>query len=222
MIIEGFETKFQQKLREKKEKRERKRKRIISGTGPIGRLVVWIIEEIILKLLVGFYNFFIDLLADGVGFANDIFFSDYKGFFAGKLEEKKGTCFEYTLFRYFLTLLLPPLGVFLSRGISSWYNIILCGLLCFFQYIPGLIYALVVMHTAPYARRYQEHQREKLKKNRPPEESNVEASLTPLIVFIGALCLVGLVVYYNISKNPNQELLIGNPVEMLKEWYNNY
>jgi uncharacterized membrane protein YqaE (UPF0057 family) len=44
------------------------------------------------------------------------------------------------------TILLPPLGLFMELGLKGWINILLCGLLTFFYYFPGLIYALIIIY----------------------------------------------------------------------------
>ena len=51
-----------------------------------------------------------------------------------------------------LTILLPPFGVYLSRGLRGIkYVLICCVLTCFF-YFPGLFYALVVMNNSKTSR----------------------------------------------------------------------
>ena len=223
MIIEGFDAtdRFKNRIKEKQKERRLNKKRIMSGTGPLGGIMLYFIDEIVLKTLGTIYNFFLDILMDGINWTQGIFFSDFKGFLAGKLKQKKGSCFEYTFFRYFITIMLPPLGIFLSRGLSSWYNIILCGLLCFFKYIPGLIYAIVVMHNAPYANRYRDMKRKKLQKARPPSKHSDDMTITPLIFFVLAILITCLAVYISMRYNPNQELWVGNPVNYLKDYYNN-
>ena len=45
------------------------------------------------------------------------------------------------------TILLPPLGVFMKFGLVNWVNILITGTLTMLFYIPGLIYALVLLYT---------------------------------------------------------------------------
>ncbi len=45
------------------------------------------------------------------------------------------------------TILLPPMGVFMEFGLTSWINIIICGILTLAYYFPGLIYALVLIYS---------------------------------------------------------------------------
>jgi len=223
MIIEGFDdsNRFQKRVKQRRKERQMNKRRIMSGTGPMGSIMVYFIDEIVIKLLSTIYNFFLDITMDGINFTQQFFFSDFKGFLAGKLKTKQGSCFEYTFFRYFMTIMLPPMGIFISRGLSSWYNILLCGFLCFFKYIPGLIYAIIVMHNAPYANRYRDMKRRKLQKARPPSKFATDKTVTPLIFFGLAILITGIAIYYSIKSNPNQTLLIGNPLNYLQNYYNN-
>jgi len=213
-----FTNRLQNRIQEKKDKRGR----ILAGSGPIGKVMIYFVEVIVIeKLLKGTYNLFIDTLESCFLYVQRTFFSDFKGFLAGKLKTKNGTCFEYTFFRYFMTLMLPPIGVFLSRGISAWYNILICGLLCFVKYFPGLVYALIVMHNAPYSKRYQQMKRERLAKlkAKPVRQSAIEISYTPLIIFIGAVLVTCLAVYLSITMDPIQSV-IGDPLNIARNAYN--
>jgi len=44
------------------------------------------------------------------------------------------------------TIFLPPLGLFMELGLKGWFNILICALLTFFYYFPGLIYALIIIY----------------------------------------------------------------------------
>ncbi len=215
-------NRFTNRLNNRIKDRQDKRGRILAGTGPIGKIMVYFIEEILIENIIKrIYNLFIDVLTNCFTFVQNTFFSDFKGFLAGKLKSKNGTCFEYTFFRYFMTLMLPPMGVFLARGISSWYNIIICGLLCFIKYFPGLIYALIVMQNAPYSKRYQEMKRDRLAKlkAKPIRQSGIEISYTPLLIFIAAVLITCLAVYLSITMDPVQSV-IGDPLNIARNAYN--
>ena len=45
------------------------------------------------------------------------------------------------------TILCPPIGVFMDLGITGWFNILICILLTLCFYIPGLIYALIIIYS---------------------------------------------------------------------------
>lgn len=44
------------------------------------------------------------------------------------------------------TVILPPLGVFMELGIKGWLNILICALLTLAYYVPGLVYALIILY----------------------------------------------------------------------------
>ena len=216
------QDKYTNRLKNNYQKKKEQKKRLISGSGPIAKLMIYIIQVICIDSLKFLYNHFVNILSDCFNFVQEQFFSDFKGLLAGKLKSKKGTCIEYTFFRYFMTLMLPPMGVFLSRGISAWFNILLCGLLCFIKYFPGLIYAIIIIQKAPYAERYKEMKRAKLAKKKPKKPvSDIEISYTPLLIFLVAVLISCFAVYISITSNPFQKA-IGNPLNMVKNAYNKY
>jgi uncharacterized membrane protein YqaE (UPF0057 family) len=45
------------------------------------------------------------------------------------------------------TILCPPIGVFMDMGLTGWLNIIICILLTLLFYIPGLVYALLIIYS---------------------------------------------------------------------------
>lgn len=44
------------------------------------------------------------------------------------------------------TIILPPLGVFMELGLKGWLNIFLCAALTLVYYVPGLVYALILLY----------------------------------------------------------------------------
>ena len=45
------------------------------------------------------------------------------------------------------TILCPPMGVFMDLGITGWLNILICCLLTLAFYVPGLVYALLIIYS---------------------------------------------------------------------------
>ena len=72
---------------------------------------------------------------------------------SGKIGLFPGTkyCMNKVYWRYFLTMLCPPAGVFMSYGLRGWVQIIICCVLSLLYYIPGLIYAIIVMNRSDVA-----------------------------------------------------------------------
>jgi uncharacterized membrane protein YqaE (UPF0057 family) len=46
------------------------------------------------------------------------------------------------------TILCPPIGVFMDMGLTGWLNILICILLTLCLYVPGLIYALLIIYSS--------------------------------------------------------------------------
>jgi len=45
------------------------------------------------------------------------------------------------------TILCPPIGVFMDMGATGWFNIFICMILTMLFYVPGLLYALVIIYS---------------------------------------------------------------------------
>ena len=45
------------------------------------------------------------------------------------------------------TIICPPMGVFMDMGLTGWLNILICVILTLMFYIPGLVYALLVIYS---------------------------------------------------------------------------
>ena len=45
------------------------------------------------------------------------------------------------------TVLCPPIGVFMDLGATGWFIIFICTLLTLVFYIPGLVYALMIIYS---------------------------------------------------------------------------
>lgn len=57
---------------------------------------------------------------------------------------KNKKCYKLTFTRLMATIVCPPLGIFMEKGIGAFFQIILCALLTIYAYyFPGLIYALL-------------------------------------------------------------------------------
>ncbi len=46
----------------------------------------------------------------------------------------------------FATIVMPPLGVFMELGLKGWINIFICACLTLIYYLPGLLYALILLY----------------------------------------------------------------------------
>ena len=69
----------------------------------------------------------------------------------GRCDASKSRPIDLWYIRTFVTILFPPFGVFLARGINGFMYIIICCILTCFFYFPRLIYAFAVMNVSQAA-----------------------------------------------------------------------
>lgn len=77
---------------------------------------------------------------------------------------KYGSIFNYMHLRYVVTIIAPPLGVFMAKGIYGWVNIIMSLFFCYIHYFAGIIYALVITYNSKYADLYEKKQTDDIKR----------------------------------------------------------
>lgn len=142
--------------RMKKRERARKAQRagILTQQGPITVILIGIIDFAIdlAKRLFGLIWSF-----SGTGFrtVSDIIYGP-DGADIIPNTEKFGQSISMRPFRLIITILIPPLGVFLSKGLYGWFNVLFCFALTWVHFVLGAIYALVITHRNRYADRYEE------------------------------------------------------------------
>ena len=66
---------------------------------------------------------------------------------SGKCNKRFGAfSFDLWYIRTFITLLFPPIGVFMAKGMTGLLQVLICCVLTMMFYVPGLIYALIVIN----------------------------------------------------------------------------
>ena len=117
----------------------------IAASPAIARQLIKVIKLLIVK----FGTFLTNNLIGSI--SNKIFGWDLKKKPA-KTNEKDTKCYktkegEVPMNILIATVLLPPLGVFMEFGLASWTNILITGGLTMLFYVPGLIYALILIYN---------------------------------------------------------------------------
>lgn len=197
-----------------KQKMHLKTKKITYGTGPIGMFALYLLDYIIdfirylgrnlLQLFsMGFelvYAFFF------VGFrgvfpgADDITFNEYEGY--RRVSKFAGTCISYKFIRYILTIVSPPVGVFMGKGLRGFMTIIICTVLTYIHFLLGVIYALVVTNRSRYADYYEKKEREIYKKiedeqNKDNKEMKFGETLGVISIILGFIALIYFMVRFS-------------------------
>lgn len=62
--------------------------------------------------------------------------------------KKMYNCSEkpYQVVRFGMTILFPPFAVFMAKGITGWFHILICLVLTAMFYLPGMMYAFIIMN----------------------------------------------------------------------------
>lgn len=114
---------------------------------------------------------------------------------------KHGTIYNYNTLRYFITVLVPPLGIFLSKGILGWVNILISILFCYINYFLGIGYGIIITYNSKYADLYDQKQTDLIKRIKYNLSKNEKAYLDEnkgelivmtmfMSVFVGLFILV--------------------------------
>lgn len=114
--------------------------------------LVWI-DDVIMAVIDGLKLFVLSLLDAIFTIFHkifEIFISPLSGGILGDSKDVK--CYvsgdkcgvPYTVL--FATIVMPPLGVFMELGLKGWINILICACLTLVYYLPGLLYALILLY----------------------------------------------------------------------------
>lgn len=107
---------------------------------------------------------------------------------------KKGKVISLKWFRYAMTIMMPPFGVFLNKGIYGWFNILVCGVLTYIHFLIGIIYAFVITMRNRYADQYEDNAIIDALANNPPAEAT--ADVNALIGSVGfSIIILGSIMF---------------------------
>lgn len=183
------------KRRKAKEKEQtfktENRKEILTGRGPVGLVIAKIVDVMISTVKKVIYWICYGLVEPLFMNIYNALFSEFKGIFGGK--EKDGECYSTIYLRYIITILVPPVGIFLSKGLNGWPSIIISCILCFYHMFPGIIYSLVVTYSNRYADRYEFKEREQLEEQKKRRE--IEGTKYSLISLVISICIFVGIIY---------------------------
>lgn len=179
--------------------RKDKVNKILSGSGPLAIVMIRLIDYL-LGLIIDFFSLFSDIVSDGYEIAYDSTLGNFEGILGS---EKYGICFDYKALRYVLTILTPPVGVFMGKGLRGWFSLVLSLLICTINYPLGILYAFIVTSKNRYADRFEKMDKFRVWKVR--EEIREEGKSTPqdisfffgvaLMIFIFALPIYLIIKY---------------------------
>ena len=159
--------------------------RLVGRPGPVTGIVLSLVDmastfciRILLILL--------QITSIAFGWVNNLIFGNLKGIIPNEIQ--KGAVVSLKWFRYAMTILMPPAGVFLSKGIYGWFNIIVCIVITYINFIAGIIYAFVITMRNRYADQYEDNAYISAIKAYPLSEA--KADLNALFSTIGFILII--------------------------------
>tara|TARA_B100001093_G_scaffold516345_1_gene594909 strand:- start:1458 stop:2120 length:663 start_codon:yes stop_codon:yes gene_type:complete len=158
-------------------------RQMMEGEGPFGHLVVGILDWIFDSLF-DMGNGLLKLCKDSFDLVAidkkiEIFPTN------GYTDEKYYISYGYL--RYFVTLATPPVGVFMAKGLSGWFNILITIMFCYVNYFLGIIYAFLLTYNSKYAKAYankQEQIRKEAEGISETTDTNTPTNKATIIFFV--------------------------------------
>jgi uncharacterized membrane protein YqaE (UPF0057 family) len=154
--------------------------KLVGRPGPITGIILTLVD-MITTLFIKFMVILLQISTIAFDWVNNMIFGNFKGIIPNEI--KKGKVISLKWFRYAMTVLMPPFGVFLSKGIYGWFNILVCVVLTYINYLLGIIYAFVITMRNRYADQYEDQEIIQALAANPPEEA--KADINALIGSIG-------------------------------------
>ena len=154
--------------------------KLVGRPGPITGIVLSLLDMVstfFIKVIV----ILLQITTIAFEFVNNLIFGNFKGLIPNAAGQ--GAVMSLKWFRYAMTILMPPMGVFLSKGLYGWFNIIVCMVLTYINFMVGIIYAFVITMRNRYADQYEDNAYIKAMADNPISEA--KADINALIGTIG-------------------------------------
>ncbi len=159
---------------------------IVGRPGPIAGIVIYLFDAFI-NLLARLLVYLLKITGYGYDLFNNYIWGNFDGVLPNTITG--GQVLSYRYIRYIMTVLLPPVGVFMGKGLYGFFNIFICVILTYINYIAGIVYAIVITMNNRYADQYEEKQYKELKA-RNPDITITDMDSTAFIGMIVFICLV--------------------------------
>lgn len=161
--------------------------KMIGRPGPITGIMLSIVD-MFTTLFIKFTLLLMNISTMAFTWVNTLIFGNFVGLIPSSV--KQGQVISLKWFRYFMTVVMPPFGVFLHKGIYGWFNIGICLVLTYINYVAGIVYAFVICMRNRYADQYEDIQIKKAMAANP--ENNKTGDYTAFwstLVFLGVILL---------------------------------
>jgi uncharacterized membrane protein YqaE (UPF0057 family) len=184
--------------RKQEAEEDRQRSLKVVNEGPISLLITYLIDLVadIGKLLINMTKGF---RMSGSKFVYDMVYKD--GSKVIRSADKYGTMISLKPFRILLSILYPPLGVFISRGIYGLHYAIIALVLTYFNVLVGICFALVITNIPHYGDKFAQFDFYRLITIRQLVSNckntiiNDTYEVLPLIILLGTVALITTLLY---------------------------
>lgn len=168
---------------------------LIGRPGPISGSILSLFDMFVSLILKIVFNLF-TICEYAFDWVYNMIFGNFKGIIPNSVIG--GSVVSMKFFRYILTVLMPPFGVLLSKGLFGWFNVLICMLITYINFIAGIVYAFVITARNRYADQYEVREMNNaLKENAPLVQILVDKSAftSTLVVLIVIILLIFLFIY---------------------------
>ena len=169
--------------------------RLVGRPGPITGIVLSLLD-MISTFFIKLFVILLQISTIAFEWVNNLIFGNLKGIIPNEIQ--KGAVVNLKWFRYAMTVIMPPMGVFFSKGVYGSFNVIVCVVLTYINYLVGIIYAFVITRRNRYADQYEDQAYKSAIAANPISEA--KADLNALIGTIGfsliVLGAIGFMLHY--------------------------
>lgn len=139
---------------------DRKTIEAVEASGTYGKLILAMFDFIVNKIFQLINYLFIGFFKDGFNW-----FKSEKDREEDMKKEQENRIkiikdgaliIRYNFIRYLITIIMPPIGIFMSKGLYGWVNILLSIMLMYISYPVGIIYGMIISFNSYYSEYYQE------------------------------------------------------------------
>ena len=126
--------------------------KLIGRPGPVTGFIIGIVDVIVTLILKFFINLF-SICTQGFNWMYNFAFINFNGILPSSLTG--GAVVSLRFFRYIITVIMPPLGILMSKGLYGWFSVLVCIIITYVNYMAGIIYAFVITARNRYADQYE-------------------------------------------------------------------
>ena len=168
---------------------------IIGRPGPITGFTLGIVDVIITLILKISINMF-TICTYAFDWIYGLAFGTFKGIIPKSIVG--GTVFSMKYIRYLITVLMPPFGILVTKGLYGWFNVLVCIVITYVNFMAGIIYAFVITARNRYADQYEEY--ELLKARNDPNNQTLQETITDSSALLGTcgfvILFIGVIFFF--------------------------